>query len=165
MPDMVLLVGLPGSGKTTYIDRLINAGIITDNVHIASTDNIIDGMCNQNDLTYSEGFDKFIKPATSKFNNDLKAAFNRGDDIYVDRTNLTSKGRAKFIRMAKNSKHDYRCIAVVFHVDDDVLSERLDDRCKYTGKCISNSVIETMKNSYIAPHVDEGFDLVLGDTI
>lgn len=50
--ECIILVGLPGSGKTTYVNN-----INSDNkFHIASTDNLIEQYANENGLTYTEAW-------------------------------------------------------------------------------------------------------------
>jgi predicted kinase len=82
----------------------------------------------------------------------------RGNDVVIDRTNLTAKSRKKFIDYLK--PYGYEFEAVVFPLPGTVeFSEeewfrRLDSR---QGKTIPNSVLASMVNSAQMPTEEEGF--------
>lgn len=62
-PELIVMVGLPGSGKDYWIERFLEQNP-DKTYHVASTDAIIETMAAAVGKTYSEGFDEFVKPAT-----------------------------------------------------------------------------------------------------
>lgn len=156
-PRLKMLVGLPGSGKSTYIDYLVKEELQNENVAIISTDNYIETKASEEDVTYSEAFDKYIKKASVNMKSALKDAIKFGQDIIWDQTNLTPKSRKKKLKMIPDI---YFKEAIVFDVSDDVLEERLKKRGDATGKVIPSHVLDNMKDGFLMPTLEEGFDKI-----
>lgn len=158
MSKIFILIGLPGSGKSTWINN--NLDVIGDAV-ICSTDDMIDEWAaNHPDgpLTYSEAFDKAPRNDFEKrFFEDIAWAAKNGLPIVIDRTNMTAKGRRRILSMVPES---YEKIGVVFDVDENVLETRLSNRAASIGKHIPNMVISRMRSSYEAPYGGE-FDNII----
>lgn len=153
-PTAYILVGLPGSGKSTW---LRNQQRIED-LAIISSDDEIEKFAKSQDKTYSEVFDEYIKTATSNMYANLENALRENVSIAWDQTNLNPKKRKTILQ--KLPKH-YRKVAVIFEVDDRELQNRLYNRAKSEGKYIPNHVIENMKQSYVKPTTSEGFDEII----
>jgi len=153
-PVAYILIGLPGSGKSTWIRNKQNKNDFV----IVSSDDEIDKYAKSQNKTYSEVFDEYIKIATSNMNSNLINAIKNNQNIIWDQTNLSAKKRKGII--SRLPKH-YEKIAVVFEIDDDTLKDRLYNRTKTEGKYIPNSVIENMKRTYEFPTKEEGFDEIL----
>lgn len=151
-PTVYVLVGLPGSGKSTW----------TKNIHpdlpVASTDDYIDKKAAELGLTYSEVFADAVKPATAAMNADVDR-FIRTDQSFIwDQTNLGAKKRKSIL--ARIPKH-WKKVAVVFNVSPAELKARLSKRASETGKIIDDSLIDMMRGTYAPPSRDEGFDEII----
>lgn len=149
-----LLVGLPGSGKSTWV----NDGF-GDKMKIASSDYFIEKWCAEKGITYAEGFSDMAKPANEMFMKQVDQYLKNGTSFYIDRTNLSVNSRARFIRKAQ-AYPDYWIVAHVFLCDDDTLTKRLKARSEEIGKHIPKHVIDHMKKSYESPTVEEGIDII-----
>lgn len=158
MSKIFILIGLPGSGKSTWINNNLD---IIGNAVICSTDNMIDEWAANHPngpLTYSEAFDICPRNDFEKqFNEDIAWAAKNNLPIVIDRTNLTAKGRRRILSMVPD---EYEKIGVVFNVDKNVLNTRLENRAKATGKNIPESVINHMSSYYEPPHNKE-FDQII----
>ncbi len=155
-PEFIMLVGLPGSGKSTYIQRILIEYPEKEYI-VLSTDNIIEAWGSAEGLTYTQAFNKFnFKKAQSAFNVQFRQALNAHANIIVDRTNLTPKGRAKMLSQVLS---DYKKIAVVFEVESNELKRRLNERAEKTGKFIPEKVVAQMMASYQPPSRSE-FDVI-----
>jgi predicted kinase len=155
MATMHILVGLPGSGKSTWRTKhlLTNPDAVT-----VSTDDMIEEYAAEKGLTYSEAWDKVdMKSFNTRFKYAIKAAVDAGRDIIIDRTNMGVKARRELL---KHLTEDYDAHAVVFVVTDAVLKERLKTRAEKTGKVIPEFVLKSMANNYVAPTREEGFTSV-----
>lgn len=153
MPTLYMLIGVPGSGKSTWL-----AGHPFDwsTTRIISTDNIIERRAQEQGKTYSEVFQREIKGATHQMNRELKQAVLDGADIVWDQTNLTKKSRAAKLAEIPDT---YRKVAVFFPTpSDDELKRRLASR---PGKTIPANVVLGMKSQLERPGKDEGFDEVI----
>lgn len=155
-PNLIVLVGLPGSGKSTWREKfLADCGVEFD---IISSDDEVERLCEGAGLTYTEGFSQFVGQATAILKQKVKEAVNTGRNIVWDQTNVNAKKRRTILR---NTGNRYYKIAVAFELDDDKeLQRRLQHREETTGKHIPPHVIESMAKSYVRPTKQEGFDQV-----
>ncbi len=150
MPTFTMLIGVPGSGKSTWLAK---QSIDWTNTVIVSTDNIIERRAQEQGRTYSEVFHKEIKSATSEMNQILRDALAKGLNIINDQTNTTVKSRKnKLAAFPAN----YRRVAVFFRTpDDDEHQRRLLSRA---GKTIPVAVLNSMKAQLQEPEAEEGWD-------
>lgn len=153
-PKFIMLVGLPGSGKSTYIKKVLSKN--SDFV-ILSTDDYIEQKAREENSTYSEVFQKNIKEATRNMNNELQSAVKEHKNIIWDQTNLTANSRKKKLA---NIPDIYSKEAIVFKISDNELLKRLEKRKEEEGKEIPSHVLKNMKNSFEMPTEDEGFNEV-----
>lgn len=156
-PLFFMTVGLPGSGKSTFLRKLVEE--LGEEIVIASTDDIIEAKAAAMGLTYSEGFNKFnFKQVQAEFKVLIAEAIKAGKNIAIDQTNVGSK--------ARRSKSDlipkfYIKTCLVFDVPGDVLLERLNKRAAETGKIIPALVVKNMTNSWQTPTKDDGFEYII----
>jgi predicted kinase len=145
-PTLYMLVGLPGSGKSTWINRK------TDKIgypHIVlSTDEYIESEALREGKLYHEVFKEYIKDAEKFMQEDLETGIRKDIDIYWDQTNLTAKTRAK--KLAKIPAH-YKKIVVVFEIPEEEIKRRLEKRKNETGKFINPGIVENMLKTYERP--------------
>ena len=145
-----VLVGLPGVGKSTYINNNKNPNVV-----VLSTDTIVEEMCASQGINYTQGFKLFIDEATNRFNQRLTNAIKNRSDIVIDRTNLT---RASRRRVMSHVPKNYSKFAYYFPTPEkDEWQRRLNSR---PGKCIPQSVIDDMALSFQFPNKEEGFDAI-----
>lgn len=150
MPTLYMLIGVPGSGKSTWLEtREFN---IKDSV--VGTDFIIDEIAELYDMTYTEAFPLTIKLAEHIMYQEIEKAVNSSDNIYWDQTNISKKARAE--KLAKIPSN-YCKVAVYFKTPDD-LDERLASR---PGKTIPAHIIDSMVEMVEKPTLDEGFDEII----
>jgi tRNA uridine 5-carbamoylmethylation protein Kti12 len=148
MKKIYILVGIPGSGKSTWIK---NQPWLKDAI-VISSDNHIEAYATSIGKTYNDVYRDYIKTAEKLVKRDIKNAITSDKDVIIDQTNVTAKGRKKKLNLFKNH---YK-IAVVFKIlGDDELYSRLKSR---PGKHISKRTIDKMKCMYEPPSLDEGFD-------
>lgn len=148
MATLYMLIGIPGSGKSTWA---ANQSWI-DTVAYISSDKFVDEYATTTNRTYSEVWDEYKGVAESRLQFELDAAICENRDILWDQTNVSATARKRKLSKLQN----YKKIAVVFPTpSDDELSIRLASR---PGKNISESVINMMTSNFQTPTTDEGFD-------
>lgn len=152
MPKCTILVGVPGSGKSTW---LFNQDYVEDR-YIASTDDIIQSIAFGFGMTYDEGFKDLIKFAEKVMWKELADFAEDGERIYIDRTNLTAKSRKKFIDFLK--PYGYEFEAVYFETPE---TDEWARRLYRPGKTIPDHVLESMADNIEIPTMDEGFATIL----
>lgn len=147
--ELIMLCGLPCSGKTTWLERLSRPYISL------STDDYIEMVAEDRGLDYDSAFQDLINPAHDHMFTVLRNALSEGMPIVWDQTNLSAKvRRRKLLRIPR----DYRLISVYFEVDFDEIESRNRNR---PGKTIPKDVLLSMSRQYGRPTVSEGFELVL----
>lgn len=154
-PSLYMLVGVPGSGKSTWIDRHLDHRDAQENVYVASTDDYIELIASSQNKTYNEVFKDFIKDAEKVMYQGVRFATENNMDIIWDQTNLTRKARAKKLIVIPDH---YEKIAMVFKTpEESELQRRLASR---PGKTIPEYILGPMIESLEWPEFDEGFDVI-----
>jgi predicted kinase len=147
MPKLYVLVGIPGSGKSTWVK---NQDWAKDCSYI-STDMWVDMEAERQGKTYSEVFKDYMPHAVKLMANQVELARDLGRDIIWDQTSTTIASRERKFNMLP----DYYAIAVVFKTPEkDELDRRLASRI---GKHIPSRVIRSMIAGWDDPTEDEGF--------
>ena len=147
MPKCDQLIGIPGSGKSTWTngqDWALTCACV-------STDKWVEIYAKEVGRTYSEVFTDFMPTAVDLMAKEVVAAREIGRNIIWDQTSTTIASRAKKFRMLP----DYEHIAVVFKTPEaDELKRRLESR---PGKSIPDHVIKSMIDNFEMPTEEEGF--------
>lgn len=131
MPVCIILVGLPGSGKTTTRARIIAANKV--NYTVVSSDDYIERKLPER--TYADKFELLIPEANRFAHSTFDNAVQRHANIIVDRTNLTAASRAKYIRMCKG----YYIITITHITPHNVLEFRNEVR-RETGRHVPDEM-------------------------
>jgi predicted kinase len=154
-PKLIVLIGLPGSGKSTWRDKFVDKTDIE--FEIISSDDEIERLCAEAGINYTEGYKRFIGRSTKIVKQKFREAVNNGNNVIWDQTNLTAKKRRGILQKLPDG---YRREAVSFEVTLEELTTRLTKREAETGKHVPDFVVKTMAQSYVPPTKGEGFDKV-----
>jgi predicted kinase len=147
MPKCYQLIGVPSSGKSTWVKNQIWALGLS----VVSTDNFVEAYANQQGRTYSEVFEDYMPTAIDLMIQQVAFAQQHGHTVIWDQTSTTSASRRKKFRMLP----DYQHIAVVFKTPDpEELSRRLASR---PGKIIPEEIVQDMIDRFEMPTLEEGF--------
>lgn len=156
MPQCYMMVGVPGSGKSTAIQALLKD---MPHLQVVSTDDYIDRVAEKKGQTYSEVYQDTIDDATKWLKAQVQKHIKDKVDFIWDQTNVVKTARLK--KMANLASNRFEVIAIVFEVPVEELHQRLDKRAKDTGKFISRKLLENMLNDYTRPGYDEGFKSII----
>lgn len=153
MPRLICLIGLPGSGKSTWLKGKRNTGEINDDWHIVSLDDIILRWGEERGLTYDEAWTEApMTDLNAILRQEREQAYRDGKNVVIDMTNMSLKSRRKNIGSCPDT---YTREAVLFVIPDSLLNHRLKEREKREGKSIPEFVIDGMARSYNCPTKDE----------
>ena len=141
-----ILCGLPGSGKTTWVEGFTRNFDPRD-LFIYSTDDLIERWAKEQEKTYSEIWEKSIKDATTEMNERLEEAKKTKKFIVWDQTNLSRKKRNRIVQKFPTASILYVC----FKVSSKTLHHRLSNR---PGKVIPQQILEKMIESFEIPGMD-----------
>lgn len=140
-PRVIVLVGLPGSGKSTYVEQLGATALSSDAVRRLLAD---------------DETDQTIHPqvfATLRYLLRRRLALGR-PATYLDATHLTRRERRPYIRLGRLLA--CRVEAVYFDVPLEVCRERNRRR----PRVVPDDVLARMAERLVPPTVEEGFDAV-----
>jgi predicted kinase len=141
------LIGVPGSGKSTWISNQDWALGLT----VVSTDMWVEIYAKEQGKTYSEVFTDYMPTAVDLMAKQVVFAREHDHTIIWDQTSTTIASRAKKFRMLP----DYEHIAVVFRTpESSELDVRLSSR---PGKHIPKNVVDAMIDGWEEPSEEEGF--------
>lgn len=147
MPKCYQLIGVPGAGKSTWVENQDWALTCAK----VSTDKWVEIYAKEVGKTYSQVFADFMPTAVDLMAKEVIAAREMGRDIIWDQTSVNIKSRKRKFAMLP----DYYHIAVVFKTPEhSELMRRLMNR---PGKDIPEHVIASMIASSEMPTEDEGF--------
>ena len=138
---VVLAIGLPGSGKSSWFKR--------HNIHPLSSDLL-------RELLFDDAQEqRFQDLVFSNLRSMLKARLiARRPMNYVDATNLTPHDRHSWIKLAKDYGYDVQ--GVFFDVPLEVCMERHHRR----GRAVPEDIMRKMAGKLKAPTFDEGFSKI-----
>ena len=160
-PTCIVMVGLPATGKSTIVNRVVRDMSDHDTrVFVYSTDGILERIADFLGKTYNDVFEKHIKSATAEADIDLAHAIKERQDIIWDQTNLSAKKRAKIINRMRQAGYRVECGCILLPAGDSQWEDWRHRMQSRPGKTIPDSVIESMMDSFVMPTVDEGFDAV-----
>jgi len=159
---VTILIGVSGSGKSTYLKETGLASV--------STDKYVDKFADDEGLSYSDAFDKIqelnlFKDYQRLFYIDIEEQIKKDADFAIDRTNLTVGYRKKLINdireMAERHGKEIEVFGISFDFPVEVIKERLHKREAETGKSIPDFVIDNQIKAFEKPTSDEGYNSLL----
>jgi predicted kinase len=150
--SLYMMIGLPGSGKSTTVDKFIDDYVGA--FIVVSTDAQIESWAKNEGKTYDQCFAKFIGPATTLMKKKVEQAIEDGLDIIWDQTNLTVKSRASKLKMFIGYGYE-KCAVEIYAPARPELDRRLANR---PGKTIPKHILDNMIDNYVSPTLSEGFD-------
>jgi predicted kinase len=157
MHKFIMTVGVPGTGKSTWIkEYFVNRLGSHSTYGIISSDDILDTIGEKHGMSYNELFDDNTYSFCEKMMYKIaKHHFSLNKELIIwDQTNLTPSTRMKKLQYVP--KH-YKKVAVYFPIPEDHFG-RLANR---PGKVIPEKVLSSMIKNLKVPTVDEGFDRII----
>ena len=156
-PLLVMLVGLPGSGKSTAAKRL--ASVISSQgrpCKIIGTDVYLEAEAARRGLSYAAIFAEQRDLADAIMWSRAKEAIRRRISVVWDQTNLTANARRWRLRLFPE---DYLRIAAVMPAADDEAWER--NLARGPGRAVPEDAFNRMRAEFRRPSEEEDFQMFL----
>jgi len=146
-PIMIMMVGLPGSGKSTFANAIAVRRNKTGFTYpvIYSSDKI------REELYGDESIQGDSQSIFTLLHRRIKDALRAGYDVIYDATNISKKKRIAFLSELKKINCQPICIVIATDLD-----QCLKNNAKRERK-VPWEVIFKMWNNYNPPHKNEGF--------
>lgn len=151
-----VLIGIPASGKSSWIREHMSIFDEPEKVKVVSRDNIRFSLVKEDESYFSrekEVYEIFIKEIKEGLENK-----NEVNHVIADATHLTPISRSKLFRSLGNSLKDVKVIGVVV---DTPLKVALERNAGRSGReFVPETAICNMKKSFMIPDLEEGFDRI-----
>ncbi|URD73105.1 heterogeneous nuclear ribonucleoprotein U-like protein [Musa troglodytarum] len=147
--EVIMMVGLPASGKTTWAEKWIKEHpekrYVLLGTNLALDQMKVPGLLRKRN--YGERFDCLMDRATKIFNTLLTRASKKPRNYILDQTNVYRSARNRKLKTFVN----YRKIAVVVFPTPDELRFRAKKRFKEMGKDVPAEAVTEMIVNYVLP--------------
>lgn len=148
VPCLILLVGSPGSGKSTWAKQNGHGA-----VHV-SQDDLIDAIS-------PDGFAHVYRTIYAAAEDAVaRTALEHGHTVIVDRTNRTRAHRQRWVAIAREA--DCPAIAVVMRPSFPLCRER--NRSRQDRRRLTDERIDGMIAAFESVRLDEGFTAMFDDS-
>lgn len=105
-PYAIFFIGHQYTGKTTLRNMIIESHPQYD-FKLYSLDSYIHKLCDENGVSYSDGFKQFANEAGKLLEVDFKQWIKEKQSILIDRTNTTVRSRQKLLNRLDGYEVDY----------------------------------------------------------
>lgn len=150
MSKIIMMCGIPGSGKSTFCHRYL-----TDYAYI-SRDQIRFSLLNDTDDYFAKE-----KEVMKKFLEKINMCIQWGNDFIIDATHLTKSSRRKILsQLILPPLYPINEVYCIYMKTD--LKLALERNSKRTGrKLVPNDVIKKMYEDLEEPELNEGFEKII----
>lgn len=149
---LYVTVGIPGSGKSTMVNRVFEILVRDYGVgKIVSRDEIRYSLVKEDEPYFSKEKEVF-----KTFIEEIKEALKQYNFVVADATHINRGSRTKLLRALGSSLKDVRVVALVMSTNLETCLERNEQR-EGRAKVPEESIIN-MHQNFTIPECEEGFD-------
>lgn len=150
-----MMIGLPGSGKSTLIEKEILPKI---GGTVVSSDAYIQKIADEQNKTYNEVFEDNISNAIEKMWEQANDLADKEETIIWDQTMVSTDRREEVIEFLKEK--GYMIFGICFDITEETMPILIARNKNRPGKDIPESVQWHMFYHYERPTTEEGFNML-----
>lgn len=147
MAKLYLMMGIPGSGKSTWIKN----HLFPCQTHV-SRDNIRFALVEEGEEYFSRETEVF-----NAFVEQINTFLSNGCDVYADATHISRASRNKLLSRINSHPEEVNLIWINGGLTNALLQ---NENRKNTRSYVPKSVIRRMHNQIEAPDFEEGFNII-----
>eukprot|EP00250_Pteridium_aquilinum_P003933 c14196_g1_i1 orf=194-2332(+) len=147
--EVIMMVGLPGSGKTTWAERWVREHpekrYMLLGTNLALDQMKVPGLMRKRN--YGERFERLMDRASKIFNQLMSTASRTSRNFIIDQTNVYRNARVRKLKPFRN----FRKVAVVVFPNPEELKWRTRARARDMGKEVPEEAFNEMLANFVLP--------------
>ncbi|KAH7291277.1 hypothetical protein KP509_29G009600 [Ceratopteris richardii] len=156
--EIIMMVGLPGSGKTTWAEKWCKEHpekrYMVLGTNLALDQMKVPGLMRKKN--YGERFERLMDRATKIFNKLIERASKTSRNFIIDQTNVYRSARIRKLKPFKN----FCKTAVVVFPDPEELKRRTCARAQEMGKEVPQEAVNEMLANFLLPNTKDSLNSV-----
>lgn len=152
MKTLIVMCGIPGSGKSTWIKNHFT--LFSGYTKVVSRDEIRFSLVKDDEDYFSHETEVY-----NKFVNEIKDGLENCDTTIADATHLNERSRAKLLHALGKSINNIQIICLVIKNDLKNAIDQNENRIN-TREYVPISAIRRMNSQFTIPTIEEGFDTI-----
>ena len=153
-PLMIMMCGLPGSGKSTYAESILVATPADDEFDLLSHPAIHSSDALRKEMFGDEATQGDNQRLFDELHRRIKTDLSDGKDVVYDATNIKKKERIEFLKSLSKIRCFPICIVSVASIGMCHVHNR------FRARNVPEGVIDRMFRNWTPPHYSEGFEYI-----